>query len=177
MVKLRNAHKGAQSIEYGVVTQSSIKLALGISFTRPVSYVISNQLTGATSRVARDLKFAKIDEWQISKSDDRLLRIIAYALHPETEADSTNGMLSENIPLAQFAAKARVERPDSSSKDDIPLMELPKCLKLQENKEITNDSFDCSVDGDSNGNKYIQKHQSSSDESRMSVDIDNVKTK
>ena len=104
----------------------------------PVSFIIESQLDGVTTKAhAEELRLAKIDEWEIPKTDGgRRLRRAAYVVplesERETEAPSQNeGLESDsddssdnNLPLARLAQKYRTKRDHSSSEDDIPQMEL-----------------------------------------------------
>lgn len=112
-----------------------------IEKTGPVSYVISNQLTGATSRVhAEHLRLANIEDWQIHKqNDEKVMRKAAYVMPPESSSDSEQSDVTdsdENFPLARLVERYRQERSDSDDEDDIPLMELSKRLKGQESSDI-----------------------------------------
>ena len=167
------ADRGAKSVEFKVgdpvFYKAHTRNKLGqrwlpyhriIEKRGPVSYVILNQLTSATSRVhARDLRHAKIDEWSIPKTDGRLLRKAAYVVPPESNSSSDEVQSdsdistsdSENIPLARLAERVRRERSDSSSEDDIPLMELSKRLKAR-------DKVSSSVESDVDDNDRSSNH-------------------
>ena len=56
----------------------------------PVSFIIKSQLDGVTTKAhAEQLRLAKIDEWEIPKTDGgRRLRRAAYAVPPESESET-----------------------------------------------------------------------------------------
>ncbi len=85
-------------------------------------------------------------DWQISmigkspKMDDgRPIRKAAYVIPPE-DSDSTDSNDSEPEPLLRLAKRARLERDNSDSEDDIPLMELARRLKSSNQSDSQLDS-------------------------------------
>ena len=142
----------------------------------PVSYVIKNQLDGSTSRVhAEMLRLAKIDNWQIPKTnEDRQLRDAAYVIPPQASSESELSSETDSeidTPLAKLAMKYRHERETSEDEDDIPLMELSKRLKCQKepvktyssNEDSQVENMDCNEELTLDENPYFTPTPSSSD--------------
>lgn len=79
----------------------------------------------------------------VSVSSDKDSLRVNESFDEELSAESDGD--DENAPLAQLARKYRKERDNSSSEDDIPLFELQKRLRGQDNNDMT---FDGIVDSD-----------------------------
>jgi len=101
----------------------------------PVSFIVKNQLDGKTTKAHADqLKLAQVDEWEIpTNTNDRQLRDATYAVPPDSLDDDVVSE-PEREPLRDIVRRHRRERDNSSSEDDIPLMELSKRLKERERR-------------------------------------------
>lgn len=101
----------------------------------PVTYLLKNQLTGATVKAhAKNIRYAKLN-WEDPKPDEstRPRRGAAYVCPPEVEQmDSRESSSDEEMekakPIDRFIRDKVRERENSSSEDDIPLMELKNRL-------------------------------------------------
>lgn len=104
--------------------------------TSPVTYIIKNQLTGATTKVhAEQIRLANIEDWDIPTENGRPLRAANYVVPPVVDNSNDSGSAysadsdSENdVPLAKLAKRYRQERNNSDSESSIPLLELRKRL-------------------------------------------------
>ena len=107
--------------------------------TSPTTYIIHNQLTGATTKAAViDLREATVDDWNtvfIAKPDGHVLRKSNYVIPPQSESETDESVCSsdeENEPLARIAERYRKERKDPDKEENIPPMELAKRLHNSE---------------------------------------------
>lgn len=121
----------------------------------PVSFVIKNQLTGATTKYhARQLRLADISHWPISFSqeipeDGRSLRRNNYVVPPEKESDSSEEEDIQPEPLEREIQFKKREREESSDEEDIPLAELQQRIRAkkimddqQQNTESTEETIE-----------------------------------
>lgn len=121
----------------------------------PVSFVIKNKLTGATTKChARQLRLADISHWPISFSqgsaeDDRTLRRNNYVVPPEKESDSSEEEDIQPEPLEREIQFKKREREESSDEEDIPLAELQQRIRAkkimddqQQNTESTEETIE-----------------------------------
>ena len=127
-----------------------------ISKKSPRTFELKNQVDGTCTKAhAEHLRLAKIDEWEIPKTNTgRPIRRAQYVVPPESESseesDSDEGdsnsdnetineqppTQSENDPLIKMARRLRTRRDSSSSEEDIPLMELADRL-AERNKRLS----------------------------------------
>ena len=127
-----------------------------ISKKSPRTFELKNQVDGTCTKAhAEHLRLAKIDEWEIPKTNTgRPIRRAQYVVPPESESseesDSDEGdsnsdnetineqppTQSENAPLIKMARRLRTRRDSSSSEEDIPLMELADRL-AERNKRLS----------------------------------------
>ena len=122
----------------------------------PVSFVNKSQWDGSkTKAYDEDIRLANIDDWQISKdANNRLLRDAAYVISPQpsdSETESDSDPEKKNVPLSKLAKKYRQERETSEDEEDIPLMDLRKCLRHREMRQTQNEEtkvkdMECNVE-------------------------------
>jgi hypothetical protein len=95
--------------------------------------MIKNQLTGKTTKAhAEQIRLASL-EWEIPKQAHKPnLRIATMAVPVETDSDiKCSSESDDDTPLAQIAKRYRRENETSDEEDNIPLMELGKCLRAK----------------------------------------------
>ncbi|MCG8045975.1 MAG: RNase H-like domain-containing protein [Candidatus Thiodiazotropha endolucinida] len=112
----------------------------------PVTYVLKNQLDNKTVEAhADDIKFAKVDTWEIPKTDaGQPIRKAAYVVPPESDDSSSASESSETEaegPERKFVDLARREREDSDEEGNIPKMELAKRVHDRELRENAENAF------------------------------------
>lgn len=104
----------------------------------PVTYIIRDQLDGTTVKAHADhLRLADIDAWEIPK--DRLgypVRKAAYVVPPDSSSDESidgnDEMVKQGGAMDKVVRRARRERENSSDEDEIPLAELARKLRNQQ---------------------------------------------
>ncbi|ESO93897.1 hypothetical protein LOTGIDRAFT_153370 [Lottia gigantea] len=84
-----------------------------------------------TKSHAEDLRLANIENWEIPKpDDDHRHRNANYVVTPESSSDSSSdGSATEDDDLFDLVKASRHTRANSSSEDDIPLMELANRIR------------------------------------------------
>ena len=95
--------------------------------------MIKNQLTGKTTKAhAEQIRLASL-EWEIPKQAHKPnLRIATMAVPVETDSDiKCSSESDDDTPLAQIAKRYRRENETSDEEDNIPLMEMGKCLRAK----------------------------------------------
>ena len=105
--------------------------------TSPVTFAIRDQLTGTETKAhVEHLRLAKLDEWELPEATNhhtaRPTRSKVYVMPSESESD-TDSLPEPNREF--YTRQLRGEREDSSSEDDIPLMELKKMLPDRQRKK------------------------------------------
>ena len=142
-----------------------------IKKTGEVSYVIKDQLTGATTRVhAEQLRRANIEEWELP-GVGRPLRKVTLAAPLQSEDPSDHNSSSEEDPVVK---RCRRVRSDSENESDIPLMQRQIVGRNYVNPTVDNDHngdpADEVPDTDSDTISYVGDDVSSDEEDTRSTE-------
>jgi hypothetical protein len=115
-----------------------------IKQTGPVSFVVKDQLTGATTKChARQLRLADITLWPTPVNQDyaRPMRKTNYVVPPADEESSEEEEMPE--PLEREIRHKQRERENSEDEEDMPLAELQRRIrakKIIDQEETKTDS-------------------------------------
>jgi hypothetical protein len=146
--QVRYANKGVKNVEFQVGDPVYFKNHVRenklssrwlpyyriIEQTSPVNFMITNQLTGKTTKAhAEQIRLASL-EWEIPKQAHKPnQRKATMAVPVETDSDIKSSSESDDdTPLAKLAKMYRREIETSDEEDNIPLMELGKRLRARQ---------------------------------------------
>ena len=146
-----------------------------IEKTTPVSFKIRNQVDGKVIKAhARNLRLANLAEWPEPEQQGRPIRRAALAA--EDSSSEPNSSSSEEDPPMDLTRFYRRERQDSESSEDIPLLELQRRLRAQDD---THDLSDFKQEPDSSEDETASVKDEPADMSndteyeddKMSIDL------
>ncbi|MET0106092.1 MAG: hypothetical protein ABW072_13265, partial [Sedimenticola sp.] len=140
----------------------------------PVTYVLRNQLNGKTVEShADDIKLAKVDDWSIPKTElGQPRRKANFVAPPISDLSSSEYESESENAQEKFVRRARHERDNSDSENEVPKMELSKRIRERELRERdeqanaseemlsdSNVSSDATIDYDIHGSMVIDQVQ------------------